>query len=249
MFDAGDHVLDSGAIIDNLRVEAAGEDGCDAGANLEIAIDDQATTPEDTAVDVDVVANDLFAATATPSVLLATQPAHGTASCTTAGVCTYTPNPDFHGTDSFTYLVDDGLGASDNGTVHLTVTPVNDNPVANPDAIDTNQGVPGSTNVLANDSDVDGDTLSISAFSQGANGTVGCAGATCTYTPAAGFSGTDSFTYTVSDGKGGSATATVAVTVNPAGNTCAGGHRRRVEHRRGHPGVGQRAGQRQRRRR
>jgi hypothetical protein len=68
---------------------------------------------------------------------------------------------------------------------------------------------------LANDTDADGDTLSVTANTAPANGTVTRTGGSATYTPAAGFSGTNSFSYTISDGKGGSATAIATITVAP----------------------------------
>jgi hypothetical protein len=86
--------------------------------------------------------------------------------------------------------------------------------------LSTDEDVAGVVDVLTNDSDADGDTLTVSANSQGAHGTVTCAAGSCTYTPAAGFSGSDSFTYTVSDGNGGTDTATVNVTVTPAQQGC-----------------------------
>ena len=88
-------------------------------------------------------------------------------------------------------------------------------PVATADSATTNQDSIVNINVLTNDSDADGDTLSVTSASSGANGsTVVNSDGTITYTPNAGYSGTDSFTYTISDGRGGEAAATVNVTVN-----------------------------------
>lgn len=214
IFDASDNILDSGALIDNLRVSAAAAADCGKGAVVEIAVDDNWTTTEENPALGNVTTNDLLAATATPTVLVATQPANGTAQCTTAGLCSYTPNLNFNGVDSFTYLIEDGLGANDNGTVTITVGPVNDAPTAQNDSITTEEGVPGSTNVLANDSDIDGDSLTVIGQAQGDNGSVACTGAgVCTYTPNAGFVGSDSFSYTISDGNGATDTAIVNVTV------------------------------------
>jgi hypothetical protein len=71
-------------------------------------------------------------------------------------------------------------------------------------------------NLLANDSDPDGDALSVTANTSPANGTVSLSGGSATYTPAAGFSGTDAFGYTVSDGKGGTASGSVSISVAAA---------------------------------
>jgi len=75
-------------------------------------------------------------------------------------------------------------------------------------------GAPVTIAVLANDSDPDGNPLTIAAVTQGAHGTVTISGTTVTYTPAAIFAGIDSFTYTITDGQGGSVTATITVTVS-----------------------------------
>ena len=107
-----------------------------------------------------------------------------------------------------------------------TPTPANKAPIAGNDSATTQAGTPVAINVLSNDSDPDGDPLSISGVSSAANGTVSNANGTLTYTPKAGFSGNDSFNYSISDGKGGSTTATVGIVVNPApptGGTGTGG--------------------------
>ncbi|SDE67791.1 tandem-95 repeat protein, partial [Ruegeria marina] len=125
----------------------------------------------------------------------------------------YTPDADFNGTDSFTYTLSDGQGGSTTATVTVTVTPVNDAPVAASDYEFTDQNVPVTFDVIANDSDVDGDALAISSVGTAFNGTVSYDGPSVTYTPNADFFGVDSFTYTVSDGQGGSDTATAVVIV------------------------------------
>jgi VCBS repeat-containing protein len=122
-------------------------------------------------------------------------------------------------TDSFTYTVSDGDGGTDTATVTLTIVGVNDAPVANPDAYatdeDTDLVVP-APGVLANDTDVDGGTLTAVVVSGPGNGTVTLnPDGSFTYHPAANFNGTDTFTYTVSDGQGGTATGTATVTVRP----------------------------------
>ena len=74
---------------------------------------------------------------------------------------TYTPNLNFNGVDTFTYTITDGNGGTDTATVTVTVRPVNDAPVANDDAASTDEDVPVTIPVLPNDTDVDGDTLSV----------------------------------------------------------------------------------------
>jgi parallel beta-helix repeat protein/VCBS repeat-containing protein len=141
-----------------------------------------------------------------------TTPLHGSLVINSDGSFTYTPVADYNGPDSFTYTATDGPSSS-TGTVNITVTPVNDPPVAANDGAVTAPGAPVTINVLTNDTDPDGDVLTISSFTQGAHGTVTCTTPNCTYTSASNFSGLDSFTYTISDGNGGTSTATVNINV------------------------------------
>ena len=140
---------------------------------------------------------------------------NGTLTLSEDGSFAYTPDVNFSGVDSFTYHVNDGREDSNIATVTITVNPVNDAPVANNDAATTNKDTPVDIDVLANDTDADGDSLSINSVIQPANGSVVVnSDNTLTYTPLAGFTGEDSFTYTISDGNGGTDTATVTITVN-----------------------------------
>jgi uncharacterized repeat protein (TIGR01451 family) len=95
----------------------------------------------------------------------------------------------------------------------ITVTNGNDPPVAVDDSATTDADTPVTIDVLHNDSDPDGDTLTVASVTQGTHGSVTNNGDDVTYTPDPGFSGADSFTYTVSDGNGGTDTATVTVTI------------------------------------
>ena len=108
-----------------------------------------------------------------------------------------------------------GLQITDVGTYsfQLLEPPPNTPPVAADDAVETDEGIAVTVDVLGNDSDADGDLLVINAVSQPGNGVAVIDNSAVTYTPAAGFVGIDSFTYTVVDGRGGSAEATVTVTV------------------------------------
>jgi hypothetical protein len=128
----------------------------------------------------------------------------------------YMPNPDFYGQDSFLYEVKDEAGTSVIGRAQVTVRPVNDAPVAVDDAVSTPEETAVTIDVLANDTDVDGDPLQVVAFAQATYGrVVRNNNGTFTYTPALDFYGTDSFEYTISDAQGETATATVLITVLP----------------------------------
>ena len=118
-------------------------------------------------------------------------------------------------TDSFDYTVSNGNGGSDTATVTITIGGVNDNPTAVNDAAVTNEDTPINIDVLANDSDLDGDTISVDSASALHGTVVINSDNTITYTPNANFNGTDTITYNIIDGNGGSASATVDVTINP----------------------------------
>ncbi|WP_168219024.1 tandem-95 repeat protein [Limnoglobus roseus] len=162
-----------------------------------------------------LLANDLDPDGDQLTLAAVTQPAHGTltAALTTAGYV-YRPDPNFFGTDTFTYRPFDGLVLGDVVTVTITVAPVNDPPTATPDTMQLAEDTTGTAAVLANDADVDGDALTVTGIGQAAHGTVSLSAAGVTYTPAADFFGSDSFTYTISDGKGGTATGTVTIFVS-----------------------------------
>jgi hypothetical protein len=181
--------------------------------DVPVAVDDTVTTDEDRAVTVAVAANDADADADPLTVVSVSDPAHGSAAVTGGDGVLYTPDPNVSGPDSFDYVVDDGRGGTATGRVTVTVRPVNDAPVAVPDALTTDQDVRATVAVLANDTDVDGDTLRVAGVTGAAHGTtVSRSDGTVEYTPAAGYVGPDSFTYTVSDGAR-SATAVVNVTV------------------------------------
>ena len=180
-----------------------------------VAVGDGATTEEDVAVTIAVLANDSDPDGDALIVASVTQGANGAVVINGGGSVTYAPNGGFSGTDGFTYTLSDGQGGGASATVTVTVNSSNQPPVAIDDGATTGEGVPVTIAVLANDSDPDGDALSVASVTQGANGFAAVnADGTVTYAPNAGFSGTDSFGYTVSDGNGGSDTATVTVTVD-----------------------------------
>ena len=151
-----------------------------------------------------------------------TQGSNGSVADNGDGTVTYTPDPDWNGTDSFTYTVSDG-SLTDTASVTVTVGAANDPPVAAADSDAISEDGSSTVDVLANDSDVDGDTLSVQSVTQGANGSVVDNGdSTVTYTPDPNWNGVDTFTYTVTDGAL-TDTATVTVTVTAVNDFPTGG--------------------------
>ena len=201
----GDGVLDLGAAMDLIKT--SGNQG-----NAPVAVDDTATVAEDSEVSVAVLSNDSDADGDTLTIESFTQGTNGSVVISGSNLV-YTPSANFNGSDSFTYTINDGTGLTDTATVSVTVTAVNDNPVANDDSATTEEDVAVTINLVANDTDIDGDSLSIESVGTASNGSVVNNGnGTVTYTPNAGFFGSDSFTYVVSDGSA-TDTATVRVTV------------------------------------
>ncbi|EOD5247900.1 tandem-95 repeat protein [Vibrio parahaemolyticus] len=176
---------------------------------------DKATVVEDTSTVIKVLGNDTFEGDG-KVVSLDTNngPANGTVSVNPDGSVTYTPNDNYQGTDSFTYIVTSG-GVSESTTVSVDVTPVNDAPVAKDDTAITDEDTPVTIDVLPNDNDIDGDKLSIqSASVPEAQGKVEIVDGKLVFTPAENFNGDAEITYTVTDGEL-TDEAKVAVTVNP----------------------------------
>ncbi|MGA1791552.1 MAG: tandem-95 repeat protein, partial [bacterium] len=118
---------------------------------------------------------------------------------------TYTPDNNYNGDDSLSFLVNDGIVNSENATIDISVTPVNDPPVAFEDITNTKQNTMVTIDVISNDTDVDGtiDPNSITIIGSPSNGSIDINGdGTVSYTPTNDFIGTDAFTYTVQDDNG-----------------------------------------------
>ncbi len=152
--------------------------------------------------------------------------AHGSVSLQANGSFTYTPTTGFTGSDGFSYTLQDGHGDTATGNVTLAVSdPPNNPPVAEPDSFTGVENSSVTGNVMADngsgpDTDLDGDPLSTIAFSAAtAHGSVALqADGDFTYTPATGYTGSDSFTYTLKDSNGATDTATVSLTIGlPSG--------------------------------
>jgi hypothetical protein len=193
------------------------------------AADDTASVDEDAAAGItfNVLANDIDADGDALSIASfdASTVTAGTLTDDGGGQFTFTPDAAYNGVQSFTYTVGDGHGATDAATVQITVVSKPDAPTAADDAYATTQGtavMEAAPGVLANDSDEDGDALTLEttpvvapghgSLSLSPNGAF-------TYTPDAGFVGTDSFTYRVDDGTGRSDDATATITVAAVTNT------------------------------
>ncbi|MDT8442743.1 MAG: cadherin-like domain-containing protein, partial [Desulfuromonadales bacterium] len=192
------------------------------------AEDDPFTTPEDTPLVIDtdaILANDTDVEDGTPEFnQIINGPSHGQLEDNGDGTFTYTPDPDYNGEDSFVYEVIDSDGATAQAEVTINVTPINDPPVAEDDQYETDEDTPlvveGNVldSLLENDSDIDGDDLTVNTtpVTGPENGELVLnEDGTFTYTPNENFNGEDSFEYEVTDGQGGSDTATVTIVVNP----------------------------------
>ena len=174
-----------------------------------IAHDGAASTDEDTAVSGTLSSSDTDGPSATYS--LDGGASNGTAIVNPDGSFTYTPNPNFCGSDSFSFAVSDGT-ASDTAAVSVTVSCVNDAPVANDSSVTTAEDTPLPGTVTS--SDVDGPAAIYAVASGPSNGTVTVnPDGSYVYTPNANYFGPDSFTFTVNDGSDGTDTGAVSINV------------------------------------
>ena len=177
-----------------------------------VAYPQSVETAEDTAVSITLTGSDPEGSALTYSV--ATGPSHGALSGT-ASELTYTPALNYNGADSFTFIVNDGQLDSAAATVEIAIWAVNDAPVANGQSVATQQETVVSITLTG--TDADGDALAYTVTGGPSNGTLAGTGANLTYTPNAGYSGADSFTFTANDGAADSAEAAINITVTPAG--------------------------------
>ena len=207
-----------------LTVSARDTDRQTASVAVEVTIvdlpeapepsDDAAETREDESKVVDVLANDHDPDGDRLRVVSVTVPKHGAAAVVSGGV-RYTPSSNYHGRDEFRYAVSDPGGLTATATVQMKVTPVNDPPEAVDDEAETLEDEPVLVDVLANDTDMDGDRLRVVSVTAPAHGTTTVVSGRVRYAPAFDYHGTDRFNYTVSDPGGLMDTATVTLTVWP----------------------------------
>lgn len=185
-----------------------------------IAVNDSVSTPPNTAIDINVLANDSDPDNDALTVTGLTTPAHGIVSLNGNGTVHYTPAAGYLGTDTFQYRAQDAQDVSNLATVTVTT---NNPPDARDDGWSTYQNGPTNipfSHMLSNDFDPNGDTVTLASFNTaGLTGTLDCSSGTwCRYTPPSWFVGTTSFVYTASDGKGGTDTATVRIKVAVTNN-------------------------------
>jgi VCBS repeat-containing protein len=216
--------VNDGQAVNGLSAEATVTITVTAQANTApVAVTDSYNTNEDAALVVNaasgVLANDTDTdAGTTLTAVLVSGPTHGALLLNSDGSFTYTPGANYNGPDSFSYKANDGAQDSLSATVTLTITAVNDNPTATDDGATVAED---STNtviaVLTNDSILPdaGETLVVTVVGAATHGTAALVSGQVQYTPTANYFGADSFSYTISDGNGGTATATVNITVTP----------------------------------
>jgi hypothetical protein len=207
---------------DSIKVVITPSDGSLSGSPMEsaavvigstppVANDQSVSTNEDAQQSITLVASDADLDPLTYSIV--SGPTHGSLSSGSDANRTYTPASNYNGTDSFTFKAYDGQAYSNTATVTITVNPVNDAPVANnQNGVMTNQDT--SVGVTLTASDVDNTTLNYIVVTQPQHGSLSGSGANQTYTPAAGYYGSDFFTFKANDTQLDSNVATVNITVN-----------------------------------
>lgn len=188
-----------------------------------VSFGDNYTTLEDTTLIIPaagILTNDADVDGDALTVLLVSDVSQGSLSLNANGGFTYTPNANFNGSDSFTYRAADNFSTGNVATVTITITPVNDPPVANNDNYATLEDVPlvvpVASGILTNDTDVEGNSLKAVLSSSVAHGTLNLnINGSFTYTPATNFNGSDSFTYRAADNFSTGNVATVTINITP----------------------------------
>src|SRR5207249_4106762 len=181
-----------------------------------VAANDAFTVNEDDILNVGgsgVLGNDSDADGDALHAALVGVPGHGALTLNADGSFSYVPNANYNGPDSFTYKANDGSADSNTATVSITVSAVNDAPVASNQAVVTDEDTAKTITLSA--SDTEGSPLNYAIVSGPAHGTLSGTAPNLTYTPAADYNGPDSFTFTATDGSLDSNIATVSITVNP----------------------------------
>lgn len=200
-FRANDGTVDSNTARVSISIAAVND--------APVANDQSVTTAEDTSIAVALAASDVDGDTLSFTIL--SSPQHGTLSGTAPDLV-YQPAASFNGTDAFTYKVNDVQFDSNDATVSITATAVNDAPVANSQSVATTEDAPVAITLTA--FDAEGDALTYIVDAHPAHGVLTGVAPDLTYTPNANYNGGDSFTFKVSDGTFESNTATVTVAIS-----------------------------------
>ena len=179
-----------------------------------LGVDDAVTLDEDTSLLFDARLNDSDPDGDPLTIVSITQPTHGVAVLEN-GLIRYTPSANYHGPDTLFYRLSDGLGLEDTARVTITISPLNDAPVAVADTASLAEDTSVLIDVLANDADIDGDALTLVIAAGPQHGTATIENGRVRYTPAANYNGADTFTYRVVDPAGASAEAVGHITINP----------------------------------
>jgi VCBS repeat-containing protein len=201
---------------DGLQSEASITVNVEAVNDVPVANADTAETNEESAVVIDVLANDTNPDNGTLTVEILSAPASGTALVNSDGTISFTPAKDFTGSISFTYQITDSSGGDTaSATVTVTVDAVDDPPVAVNDSAEVTEDGSVTISVLANDSDIEGDAFFISSIGTPEHGTavLSTDSTSIVYTPSANYFGSDSFSYSIAETASPSATATATVQV------------------------------------
>jgi len=205
-----EYTITDGKLEDSARITVTVED-----SNSEpTAKNDNLTTDEDISVQANIIANDTDPDGNTLSIKkISSSSKNGIVTILNDTEIKYEPNNNYNGTDSFKYIVTDGELNSE-ATVNITIISINDSPIANNNTIETTKNTAITTDIVANDTDPDGDNLIISRTSSSPkNGTVSILNDTeIKYEPNKDYTGTDSFTYIITDGELESE-ATVNITI------------------------------------
>ena len=202
-FTVNDGSLTSSAVTVSITVTPVNDASVASNATI--------TTAEDTQVGIPLAATDIDGDALTYSIV--TLPAHGTLSCTNCANPIYTPDLNYFGPDSFTFKANDGTVDSNVATVSITITPVNDAPVADNQSVTVQEDT--AKGIILTGSDVEGDPITFIIVTQPSFGVLTGTGANVTYTPNTNYNGQDSFTFKVNDGTTDSNIATVSINVVP----------------------------------
>jgi subtilisin family serine protease len=203
-FRANDGSVNSAVATVSITVAAVND--------VPVAVGQSVALDEDSTGQVTLSASDVEGQPLTYSIVSA--PAHGVLSGTAPNL-TYTPEANFNGPDSFTFRASDGSASSAVATVSIDVAAVNDAPVAQSQSVTTQPGAPATIRLVA--TDVDGGALTFEILDRPAQGALSGTAPDVTYTPAAGHTGNDRFTFRATDGSGArSNVAAVSVTVQQA---------------------------------